>query len=88
MLPSIPTIYATVYTKIWKKSRKELESSQDHDSRESIACRSESADSNAALESAFFRQRQQITTKTKIGVGIRHDGLNKRGKIRVQVILN
>ena len=65
-----------------------LESSQDHVIKESIACRSELADSNAALESAFFRQRQQITTKAKIGAGTRHDGLYKRGKIRVQVILN
>ena len=45
-------------------------------------------DSNAALELAFFRQRQQITTKATIGVGTRHDGLYKKGKIRVQVILN
>ena len=79
---------ACVYTKIWKKSRKGLESSQDHVSRESIACRSEPADSNAALESAFFRQCQQITTKSTIGVGTRYDGLYKKGKIRVQVILN
>ena len=65
-----------------------LESSQDHVSKESIACRSESANSNAALESAFFRQRPQITTRAKIGAVTRHDGLYKRGKIRVQVILN
>ena len=71
-----------------KEGLQGLESSQDHVNRESIAYRSESADSNAALESAFFRQRQQITTKAKIGVRTRHDGLYKRGKIRVQVILN
>ena len=65
-----------------------LESSQDHVSRESITCRSELADLNVALESAFFRQRQQITTKATIGAGTRHDGLYKKGKIRVQVILN
>ena len=80
--------YPTVYTKIWKKGRKGLKSSKDHVSKESIACRSEPADSNAALESAFFRQRQQITTKAKIGTGTRYDGLYKRGKNRVQVILN
>ena len=65
-----------------------LESSQDPVIKESIARRSISADSNAALESTFFMQRQQITTKAKIGAGTRHDGLYKRGKIRVQVILN
>ena len=65
-----------------------LESSQDHAIKESIACRPEPADSNAALESAFFRQRQQITTKDTIDVGTRHVGLYKKGKIRVQVILN
>ena len=32
-----------------------LESSQDHVIKESIACRLESADSNATLKSAFFR---------------------------------
>ena len=32
-----------------------LESSQDHVIKESIAWRPESADSNVALESAFFR---------------------------------
>ena len=37
-----------------------LESSQNHDSKGSIACRSKPADSDAALELAFFRQRQQI----------------------------
>ena len=56
--------------------------------KEAIACRSELADSNAALESAFFRQRQRITTKATIGVETKHDGLYKKGKIRVQVILN
>ena len=65
-----------------------LESSQDHVIKESIVYRSESADSNAALESAFFRQRQQITTKPMIDVKTRHVGLYKKGKIRVQVILN
>ena len=65
-----------------------LESSQNHVSRESIAYRSKSADSNAALELAFFRQRRQIMTKATIGAKIRHDGLYKRGKIGVQVILN
>ena len=65
-----------------------LESSQDHVNKESIACWLESADSNATLELAFFRQRQQIKTKAKIGAGIRHDGLYKREKIWVQVILN
>ena len=65
-----------------------LESSQEHVIKESIACRSEPADSNAALESTFFRLRQRITTKATIGAGTRHDGLYKKGKIRVQVILN
>jgi len=65
-----------------------LESSQDHVSRESIACGSGSADSNAALESAFFRQRRQIMTKATIDARMKQDGLYKRGKIRVQVILN
>ena len=65
-----------------------LESSQDHVSRESIGCGSRSANLNAALESAFFRQRRQIMTKATIGARTKHDGLYKRGKIRVQVILN
>ena len=65
-----------------------LKSSQDHVIKESIACRSKPAYSNATLESAFFRQRQQITTKAMIGAGTRHVGLYKKGKIRVQVILN
>ena len=65
-----------------------LESSQDHVSRESIVCKSESANSNAALESAFFRQRWQIMTKATIGARMKHDGLYKRGKIRAQVILD
>ena len=65
-----------------------LGSSQDHVIKESIACRSEPANSNATLESAFFRWRQQITTKATIGAGSRHVGLYKKGKIRVQVILN
>ena len=38
-----------------EEESQELKSSQDHVIKESIACRSESADSNAALESAFFR---------------------------------
>ena len=65
-----------------------LESSQDHVIKESIEYRSVSADSNATLESAFFRWRQQITTKATIGVGTRHVGLYKKRKIRVQVNLN
>ena len=44
-----------VYTKIYKKELQELESSQDHVIKKLIALRSVSADSNAALESAFFR---------------------------------
>ena len=64
-----------------------LESSQDHVIKESIACRSKPADLNAALESAFIRQRQQITTKATIGAGTRHVGLYKKGKIIFQVIL-
>ena len=66
----------------------ELENSQNHVSKESIACGSETTDSNAVLELAFFRQRQQITTEAMIGAGTRHAGLYKKGKIRVQVILN
>ena len=65
-----------------------LKSSQDHVIKESIEYRSVSADSNATLESAFFRWRQQITTKATIGARTKHDGLYKREKIRVQVILN
>ena len=65
-----------------------LESSQDHVSRESIACGSGLADSNAAMELAFFKQRWQIMTKATIGARMRHDGLYKKGNIRVQVILN
>ena len=44
-----------VYTKIYKKELQELESSQDHVIKKLIALRSVSADSNVALESAFFR---------------------------------
>ena len=65
-----------------------LKSSQDHVIKESIAWILEPADSNAAPESAFFKQRQQITTKATIGAETRHDGLYKKEKIRVQVILN
>jgi len=65
-----------------------LESSQNHVSKGSIACRLKPADSDAALESAFFRYRQQIVTEAMIGAGTRHAGLYKKGKIRVQVILN
>ena len=57
-----------------------LKSSQNHVSGESIAYRLESADSNATLELAFFRQRQQIKTKATIGARTRHDGLYKKGK--------
>ena len=71
-----------------KEESQGLENSQDHVTKESIACRSEPVDLNAALESAFFRQRQQITTKATIGAGTRHVGPYKKGKIRVQVILN
>ena len=45
-------------------------------------------DSNAALESALFRQHRQIMTKTTIDARTKHDGLYKRGTIRVQVILD
>ena len=65
-----------------------LESSQDRVIKESIVCKSELADSNATLESAFFRWRQQMMTKATIGAGTKHVGLYKKGKIRVQVILN
>ena len=65
-----------------------LKSSQDHVIKEAVACRSELVDLNAALESAFFMQRWQIMTKAMIGARTKHDGLYKRGKIRVQVILN
>ena len=60
-----------------------LKSSQGHVIKESIACRSVLADSNAELQSTFFRERQQITTKATIGAGTRHVGLYKKEKIRV-----
>ena len=47
--------YTPICTKIWKKNRRGLKSSQDHVIKESIACRLESADLNTTLESAFFR---------------------------------
>ena len=65
-----------------------LKSSQDHVIKESIASRLVLADSNAILELTFFKWRQQITTKATIDAGTRHVGLYKKGKIRVQVILN
>ena len=65
-----------------------LESSQNHVSKGSITCRSKPANSNAALESAFFKYRQQTTIEAMIGAGTRLAGLYKKGKIRVQVILN
>ena len=77
-----------VYTKIWKRMLQRLESSQDHVIKESIASRLVLADSNAILELTFFKWRQQITTKATIDAGTRHVGLYKKGKIRVQVILN
>ena len=61
-----------------------LEISQDHIIEESIACRSETTDSNAKSGIGFL----QITTKAMIGAKARHVGLYKKGKIRVQVILN
>ena len=73
---------------ILEEELQELKSSQDHVIKESITCRSEPADSNAKLELAFFGQCQQITTKAMIGARMRHVGLYKKGKIRVQVILN
>ena len=65
-----------------------LKSPQDHVINESIACRSELVDLNATLKSAFFRKHQQITTRATMGTGAKHVGLDKKGKIRVQVILN
>ena len=79
---------ALVYTRIWKKNCKDLEAPENHVIiKESAAWRSELVDSDA-LESAFFRQRQQMTTEATIGAGTRHAGLYKKGKIIVQVILN
>ena len=63
-------------------------SSRNHVIKESAVWRSELVDSYAALESAFFGRRQQITTEAMIGAEMRHAGLYKKGKIRVQVILN
>ena len=65
-----------------------MEAPENHVIKESAAWRSELVDSDVALESAFFRKRQQITTEATIGAGMRHAGLYKKGKIRVQVILN
>jgi len=45
----------SVYTKIWKKNRRDSKSSQDHVIKESIACRLVSADKNATQELAFFK---------------------------------
>ena len=58
-----------------------LESFQDHVIKESITCRSEPSDSNATLESAFFRERQQITIKATIGAGTKHVGLYKKERL-------
>ena len=38
-----------------EEGSQKLESSQNHVSKKSIACESEQADSDAALESAFFK---------------------------------
>ena len=77
-----------VYTRIWKKSYRGSEAPENHVIiKESVAWRLELVDSDA-LELAFFRQRQQMMTEATIGAGTRHTGLYKKGKIRVQVILN
>ena len=46
---------ACVYTKIWKKSHGDSKSSQDHVIKESIACRSEPADSDAKTGIGFLQ---------------------------------
>ena len=70
-----------------EEGSQKLGSSQDHDSKGSVAYRSKPANSDATLESAFFRYCQQITIEAMIGARTRHAGLYKKGKIRVQVIL-
>ena len=67
-----------VYTKIWKKNRRGLKAPKIMSSR----------NQSRADRYQLIRMQQQITTKATIGAGTRHVGLYKKGKIRVQVILN
>ena len=65
-----------------------LESSQDHVTRESIACRSGPADSDVEIGIGFPQIAPADNNKAMFGARTKHAGLYKKGKIRVQVILN
>ena len=67
---------------------RELEASKIVSIEESIAKGSIWTDSDEAPESAVFEWRQQITTMSYGWRREIHFGLYKKGKIRVQVILN
>ena len=66
----------------------ELEASKIVSIKESIVEGLISADSDAALESALFEWRQQMTTMSYGWRWEVHIGLYKKKNIRVQVILN
>ena len=59
-----------VYTKIWKRMLQRLEISQDHATKESIACRSEPADSDAKTGISFL---QIVPTDNNEGYDRRQD---------------
>ena len=65
-----------------------LKSSQDHVIKESIACRSEPADSDTKTRIGFLQIALVDNDKAMFGARTKHVGLYKNEKIRVQVILN
>ena len=76
-----------LHQNLGRKTR-ELEAPKIVSIKDSVAWRLISADLEETLESALFEWRQQVTI---MGFGRRREmqiGLYKKGKIRVQVILN
>ena len=61
---------------------------QDHVTKESIACRSEPADLDAETRIGFPQIVLTNNNEGYVGARTKHAGLYKKGKIRVQVILN
>ena len=51
----MPPNELAIYSRIWKKSCRDLEAPKNHVIKESAAWRPELVDSDVALESAFFR---------------------------------
>ena len=70
-----------------ERRMQELEASKVVSIKDSIAWRLISVDSEETLELALFEWRQQVTIMGYDWRQKMHIGLNKKGKIRVQVIL-